>query len=880
MRFSYHNHRARKTTLGQRNLRVERLEDRSLLSTSPVGVPSGVEPVGSLDSAYIGTETELLDVRFSVSDDWNTGFVMSGVIENDGPSFDKWTLEMDFNHNITNIWNAAIVEHVGNHYVITGKSWNSMVATGQSVSFGFQGATGEGDLTPTNITLNGIPIGGGQTELPKISINDVSVTEPDLMALNAGFFHTEGNQIVDSEGRTVRIAGVSWFGLESNNFTPHGLWTRRYTSMMDQIKEAGFNTIRLPFCNELLHTDKAPTSINYALNPELKELSSLEIMDEVVNYAGKIGLRIILDNHRSDAGIGAEGTGLWYTAEYTDAQWASDWRMLAERYAGNPTVIGADLFNEPHGPCTWGSGDPATDWRLAAERAGNAIGEVNPDWLIFVEGIEYHDGGNYWWGGNLSGVANNPVRLNVEGRLVYSPHAYPASIYHQNWFNDPAFPDNLPEIWNANWGYIFHEEIAPVLLGEFGSKLINPLDELWMDKMVGYLGGDLHGDGASDLGASQQGISWTYWSWNPNSGDTGGILMTDWRTIDQQKLDKVKSQQFEFPDTSNSGDLTVAEKAIVTFEVTLSIPSSREISINFETVDDTAVEGEDYVSKSGTLIFSPGERTKTISVTIIGDKAHEATDQFFMNLTDAVGATIEDSRGIAMILDNDSEVEPIVPDLSVEDVTITEPDSNGVTTANFIVCLSESSDQTITVKYSTADISAVVDSDYRAESGVVTFAPGETNKTISVAIIGDLVTEPNEKFALNLTDASGAHISDALGTATIRDNDARQFGDVVFHLRDNWGAGCVVDVDVHNNSSKTTQGWILEFDFDGEIVNIWNANIIKHTGNHYVIASTGWNGTIEAGKSTKFGFQATPGDLDVILINASTKVTKPEDRES
>nr|WP_245864228.1 cellulase family glycosylhydrolase [Paenibacillus donghaensis] len=73
--------------------------------------------------------------------------------------------------------------------------------------------------------------------------------------------------------------------------------------------------------------------------------------------------------------------------------------MLAQRYADNPTVIGADLHNEPHGTASWGTGNLATDWRLASERAGNAILAVNPNWLILVEGIETNVQGNsssYW----------------------------------------------------------------------------------------------------------------------------------------------------------------------------------------------------------------------------------------------------------------------------------------------------------------------------------------------------------------------------------------------------------------------------------------------------------------------------------------------------
>src|SRR5205814_279380 len=111
-------------------------------------------------------------------------------------------------------------------------------------------------------------------------------------------------------------------------------------------------------------------------------LSSLQVLDKIVGYAGQAGLRIILDHHSSmhDNHAGEE---LWYipsSSTYTEAAWINDWAALARRYAGNPTVIGADLHNEPHGSASWGDGKPGTDWRLAAQRAGNAILQANPNW--------------------------------------------------------------------------------------------------------------------------------------------------------------------------------------------------------------------------------------------------------------------------------------------------------------------------------------------------------------------------------------------------------------------------------------------------------------------------------------------------------------------
>ena len=357
----------------------------------------------------------------------------------------------------------------------------------------------------------------------------IALTTTATAGVGAGYWHTNGHRIEDSANQPLRIAGINWFGLETSNFAPHGLWARGYRSMLDQIKAEGYNTIRLPYSNQLFDAGSTPNGIDFAQNADLAGLTGLQIMDRIVAYAGEIGLRILLDRHRPDAAGQSE---LWYTASYDEARWIRDWTMLAARYKGNTTVIGADLHNEPHGAACWGCGDVARDWRLAAERAGNAILAVNPDWLIVVEGVESYAGQNYWWGGNLAGAGAAPVRLDVAHRLVYSIHDYPASVHAQPWFAAPDYPANLPALWDATWGYLHRTGAAPVLVGEFGTRLATTSDQQWLTALASY------------LGTGVDGIHWTYWSWNPNSGDTGGILEDDWKTVDEAKQVRLVPLQF------------------------------------------------------------------------------------------------------------------------------------------------------------------------------------------------------------------------------------------------------------------------------------------------------------------------------------------------
>ncbi|MGW0612769.1 cellulase family glycosylhydrolase [Streptomyces sp. NPDC002788] len=360
----------------------------------------------------------------------------------------------------------------------------------------------------------------------------------DAKAAGAGYWHTSGRQILDAAGQPVRIAGVNWFGFETANHVVHGLWARDYKSMIDQMKSLGYNTIRMPYSDDILKPGTMPDSINHdGKNTDLRGLTSLQVLDRIVAYAGQSGLKIVLDRHRPDA---AGQSALWYTSSVPESTWITNLKSLAARYKGNSTVIGIDLHNEPRDPACWGCGDTSRDWRLAAQRAGNAVLSVNPELLIMVEGVQSYNGVNGWWGGNLMGVAQHPVQLDVPNRLVYSAHDYATSVAQQPWFSDPSFPANLPGIWDKYWGYVFKQNIAPVWLGEFGTTLQPAVDQKWLSELVKYL------RSTSAYGADS--FHWTFWSWNPNSGDTGGILKDDWQTVDTVKdayLAPIKAPGFE-----------------------------------------------------------------------------------------------------------------------------------------------------------------------------------------------------------------------------------------------------------------------------------------------------------------------------------------------
>ena len=210
--------------------------------------------------------------------------------------------------------------------------------------------------------------------------------------------------------------------------------------------------------------------------------------------------------------------------------------------------------------------------------------------------------------------------------------------------------------------------------------------------------------------------------------------------------------------------------AVVT--VQLSAPSTDRVTVEFATADGLATEGNDYTGAAGTVTFLPGQTTQQVSVLITGDMVAEPTENFFVNLTNPINATIGDTQGQVAILDDDGGVPG--PSLNINDVSIVEGDT-GTTTATFTVSLSSAPAGPVTVDFSVQDETATSGIDFNVTTiGPLSFSPTVLTQTISVDVFGDIANEGDETFLINLLNPVGAVLNDSQGQFTINGDDSAQ----------------------------------------------------------------------------------------------------------
>lgn len=268
------------------------------------------------------------------------------------------------------------------------------------------------------------------------------------------------------------------------------------------------------------------------------------------------------------------------------------------------------------------------------------------------------------------------------------------------------------------------------------------------------------------------------------------------------------------------------------FTVSLSSASSEVVTVEFNIEDDTATTaGSDYVATSGTLTFQPGVLTQLVTVLVNGDSSPESDESFHLVLSNPSGGELADDLAIGTIQNDD-----IVPSLAVSNVF--QPEGNaGNSDFVFTASLSTAAAQTIVVSYTVDDGTATTaNNDYLDQSGTLTFAPGETSKTITISVVGDTTSEPDETFSVTATLISGpVSNASASGTGTILNDEGLRVA-LRLQVADLAGNPLPGGATLNLNDDFTLQAYVRDIQavphgiFQAAADALYDANLVQVTG--------------------------------------------------
>ncbi len=441
----------------------------------------------------------------------------------------------------------------------------------------------------------------------------ITVTRTVTSSANA-LFRVDSNGRITKNGAHFPVRCGSWFGLEGRHEPPddptnpsgapmeqyigNTFWAngnsgtgRTIAQTMQEISGMGINVIRLPLVPQTLNANDPQ-----GRDPFLKNHASVRIansrvaLETMIRAADAANIEVMLDVHSCSNYVGWRKGRLDARPPWTDATrdnyeftrenyscaasgnpstvttthpynttlWLDNLRTLAGMSAslGVDNIIGIDIFNEPH-DYTW------AEWKSLTEQAYAAINAVNPNILLFVQGVGTSAGAqdgspttttpvphgvaasNPNWGENLFEAGSNPLTV-PKNQLVFSPHTYGPSVFVQRMFMDPAQssctglegdeagdqdcnivinPTLLRQGWEEHFGYLKQQGYA-IVVGEFGGNMDWPrgqasirdrdrwshitgnVDQQWQEAFVQYM--------------AEKDIEGCYWSINPESGDTAG----------------------------------------------------------------------------------------------------------------------------------------------------------------------------------------------------------------------------------------------------------------------------------------------------------------------------------------------------------------------
>ena len=511
----------------------------------------------------------ILNVSNSWDDGTNDFIQLDGTVKNNqSKNISNWSAEITVSSSasIDQSWNCEL--SISNGKISVKPVDYNKVQAGGEVTFGIilknagsfdssksnlkfdnssVSATGSNNNNNNNSSNNSNSGSVGNNNPKIVQAKDVPEPTTD------DWLYVKGNKIVDSEGKEVWLTGVNWFGYNTGTNTFDGLWACDLNSSIASIADRGFNLLRVPISTELIkqwsNGEYPSANFNQATNSYLVGMNSLEIFDYVVGQCRANGIKIMIDIHCAKTDSMGHMKNMWYEGNISEKDYLDSLKWIAKRYKNDDTIIAYDLKNEPHGKANesprakWDNSTDSDNWKYIAEKAAKSVFAGNPNALVMVEGIEIYptdikkngdfsstNMGDYyctWWGGNLRGVKDNPVDLGkYQNKLVYSPHDYGPAVYQQPWFQgNYDFNSLYNDCWYDNWFYIQKNNIAPLLIGEWGGYMTEP-NVTWMKYLRKLI--------------KDNKINHTFWCFNANSGDTGGLVKDDFTTWDEEKYAFVK----------------------------------------------------------------------------------------------------------------------------------------------------------------------------------------------------------------------------------------------------------------------------------------------------------------------------------------------------
>ncbi len=513
--------------------------------------------------------TNGISLVLNTGNGWNDGtsdyVQIDGAVKNGGSgNVSGWTVTISVGKNVSvdQSWNCNFTLKNGK-ITVTPVDYNTDISAGGEATFGMILKNASSiDASKATLKCGTVTTNGTDSSNNNGSNNNSGVgnNDPKIVAAKDvpkpttdDWLSVKGSKIVDKNGKEVWLTGCNWFGYNTGTNTFDGLWACDLNTSIASIADHGFNLLRVPISSELIKNwsnGNYPTAnFNQATNSYLVGMNSLEIFDYVVGQCRANGLKIMIDIHCAKTDAMGHNKPLWTDGDISEKDYLDTLAWMAKRYKNDDTIIAFDLENEPHGKpnesprAKWDNSKDSDNWKYIAEKAANSVLKQNPNVLVMVEGIEIYPidtkkNGNFsstnsadyyfnWWGGNLRGVKDNPIDLGkYQNKLVYSPHDYGPAVYQQPWFKSGYNYNSLyKDCWHDNWFYIQEEGIAPLLIGEWGGYMTEP-NLTWMTHLRKFI--------------KTNKINHTFWCFNANSGDTGGLVKDDFVTWDTEKYNFVK----------------------------------------------------------------------------------------------------------------------------------------------------------------------------------------------------------------------------------------------------------------------------------------------------------------------------------------------------